>query len=424
MLLADVGWEHLALFRRATPSRAITAPPLLAILHQQTAVRPIPASAIEAADSWITEQMSDATFFEYVTAEEQVNSVEEEAELAEDVEDTVKSLRARVRQLEAAQGAARATVPPPPVRGARQTRPVLDTPPEGNPALTEEDWQRLRAAAGAPPARLAGHERAPRTVAADSGLAEEELEVSELQPPATSDSALLRLLSTQAALLEKLTATKAVDPITAALSSGSGGDSVPGSSSGTKGIAAREAFLRVFEHHQEFAEGVAKRAQQELGLSTQEPGMMRMYTERKIPVKELKTVQIFAFFLAYQWEELGEAWAARGLVMAEQIAIDNGRTQLGFLLSGLPDIDQAHLASRRTDIRPYGRLCAPPWMAAQVAFLRDVDYLENRTKLGRNQSQHEAGADKTEESEDRPRPKRPPRKPRTFQDKPTDKPEK
>ena len=297
--------------------------------------------------------------------------------------------------------------------------------------MTEEDWRRLRAAAGAPPARLAGHECAPRTAAADNGLAEEELEVSELQILATSDSALLRLLSTQAALLEKLTATKAVDPITAALSSGSGGDSVPGSFSGTKRIATREAFLRVFEHHQEFAEGVARLAQQELGLSTQEPGMMRMYTERKIPVKELKTVQIFAFFLAYQWKEcrrqgdqLGEAWAARGLVMAEQIAIDNGRTQLGYLLSGLPDIDQAHLASHQTDIRPYGRLCAPPWMAAQVAFLRDVDYLENRTKLGRNQSQHEAGADKTEESEDRPRPKRPPRKPRALQDKPTDKPEK
>ena len=125
MLLADVGWEHLALFRRATPSRATTAPPLLAILHQQTAVRPIPASAIEAADGWITEQMSDATFFEYVTAEEQVDSIheEEEAEPAEDVQDTVESLRARVRQLEAAQGAARVTVPPPPIRGARRQGP-------------------------------------------------------------------------------------------------------------------------------------------------------------------------------------------------------------------------------------------------------------------------------------------------------------
>ena len=165
---------------------------------------------------------------------------------------------------------------------------------------------------------------------------------------------------------------------------------MPGNSYGTKGIAAREAFLKVFDHPAEFPQGVARRAQQELGLSAQEPGLMRIYAERKIPMKELKTVQIFTHFLAHQWEDcrrqgdqLGEAWAARGLVMAEQLAIDQGRTQLGFLLSGLPDIDVSHLPARRTDIRRYGRLSAANWMAAQVAFLKDVDYLESRMKQSR-----------------------------------------
>ena len=132
--------------------------------------------------------------------------------------------------------------------------------------------------------------------------------------------ALLRLLSTQAQLLEKQ------GPISARKAS----------LTGQRGVAAREAFLRIFEQPSELADGVAKRAQQGLGLSSQEPAT----------IKDLKTVQIF-FSLACQikWEDyrrqgkaLGEAWAARGLVMAGQIAVDQGRTQLGFLLSGLPDI--------------------------------------------------------------------------------------
>ena len=242
-----------------------------------------------------------------------------------------------------------------------------------------------------------------------------------------------RCFATQAQLLEKLSAKPAPqDPITAALSSGSGGDNVPGSSYGTKGVAARD-FLKVFDHPAEFAEGVARRAQQELGLSTQDPGLMRMYAERKIPMKELKTVQIFTHFLAHQWgdcrrqgDQLGEAWAARGLVMAEQLAIDQGRTQLGFLLSGLPDIDVSHLPARRTDIRPYGRLSAANWMAAQVAFLKDVDYLESRMKQSRPSGHQDAPPDKSNDPEDKQpnKPRRPPRRAKAIADKPGDKSEK
>ena len=382
LLLADLSWQHLVHFRRATASRAPPGTPLLAITFEDTAVRPVAGPAREAADEWVGEQLTDATFLEYATADEVQDDIPEEGVEEVPDEDTVAFLRARVQQLEAAQAAAKA--PQPSLRGAKQTRPLLETDPSAGAALTAEDWQKLRAVAGSAPPRLAGHERAPRTTVADDLLAEEELEAAELQPAAPSDSPLLKLLSTQAQLLERL-ATPKQDAITAALGSGHGGDSGSGSSLGTRGIAARDAFLRIFENPTDLAEGIAKRAQQELGLSTQEPGMMRQYVERKVPMKNLKTVQIFSFFLAYQWEDcrrqgnqLGEAWAARGLVMAEQFAIDQGRTQLGFLLSGLPDIDTSHLSSRRTDVRPYGKLCAAPWMAAQVAFLKDVDYLENR----------------------------------------------
>ncbi|CAE7374234.1 unnamed protein product, partial [Symbiodinium pilosum] len=277
MVLADLSWAHLVYFRRATASRPPAGAALLALTHEETAVRPMPGPAREAADEWVTEQLSDATFLEYATAEELQEDFLEDAEPPEE-EDTVESLRARIRQMESAQGAMRA--PQPPSHGPRQTRPLLEAVPEAGATLSAEDWQKLRAVAGSPPTRLAGHERAPRATAADNALAEEELEVSEMAPATSTDG----------------------DPITAAVSSGSGGDNVPGSSYVTKGIAAREAFLNVFDHPAEFAEGVARRAQQELGLSTQEPGLMRMYAERKIPMKELKTVQIFTHFLAHQWE--------------------------------------------------------------------------------------------------------------------------
>ena len=189
MVLADLSWAHLVYFRRATASRPPAGAALLALTHEETAVRPMPGPAREAADEWVTEQLSDATFLEYATAEELQEDFLEDAEPPEE-EDTVESLRARIRQMESAQGAMRA--PQPPSHGPRQTRPLLEAVPEAGATLSAEDWQKLRAVAGSPPTRLAGHERAPRATAADNALAEEELEVSEMAPATSTDGALLR----------------------------------------------------------------------------------------------------------------------------------------------------------------------------------------------------------------------------------------
>ena len=95
--------------------------------------------------------------------------------------------------------------------------------------------------------------------------------------------------------------------------------------------------LKIFDKPAEFAAQVAKSAQFELGLEAQPPGMMRDYLERKVPLRD-------AFFAAHILEsarkadnKLIEAWAARALVMLEQWAIDQGRSQLAWLLSALPD---------------------------------------------------------------------------------------
>ena len=134
----------------------------------------------------------------------------------------------------------------------------------------------------------------------------------------------MRLLATQAQLLEKLTSAKVQDPISAALTSGAASDSASGSSTGTRGIAAREAFLKTFEHHAEL-EGIAKRAQQELGLSSQEPGMMRQYVEQgpsegpqNGPDLRLLPGPPVGGLLSAR-RRVGRSLAARGLVMAEQI---------------------------------------------------------------------------------------------------------
>ena len=126
LLLADLSWPHLVHFRRATASRASSGGTLLAITHEGNAVKPMPGPARDAADEWVTEQLSDATFLEYATAEELLEEPQDEdVDLGDNDPDLVAALRARVAQLEAAQTATRAA--PPSLRGFRQTRPLLET---------------------------------------------------------------------------------------------------------------------------------------------------------------------------------------------------------------------------------------------------------------------------------------------------------
>ena len=68
--------------------------------------------------------------------------------------------------------------------------------------------------------------------------------------------------------------------------------------------------------------------------------------------------------------------------MIEQIALDKGRCQFGWLLTGLtePDLAQISMHKQRLGIKPYAKLAAAPWVAANVAYLRDIDFLETRLR--------------------------------------------
>ena len=450
IFLVDAPWGALPYFRKSGRGNF----ELLAIRKDSQVVRPTRRAAMELADRWIAEVVDDPALGEYVTATSQLPSGrqtpdnEDEAEEAAEPgapdgeggqADVISQLQARILELEAQQNRGRLAKAQTagPLEGAPSTRgprSLFDGLQTGSPELTAQDWKRLQEMAGPQPHRLAQHENHPRaaaTQAANDELAEVELEAlaPEALPSDPGQAAMIRFLATQTQVLAQLAASRAPpsDPIAHALQGSSGSGSEAGSSvTGARGVAARDAYLRVLTKKKEFSQAVAARAQAELGLASQPPGMMRQFMERKVPIRELKTLTLMGFFFAHMWEdartqedELAEFWSARGLVMVEQWAIDNGRSQMAWLLGGLPDPDTSLLQHRRSDLRPYARLCQSTWIAAQVAYLRDIEFLEGRMKAGQRGGTAQTT---TEEAEDLTaptvpgRPRRLPRKPKGGQE--------
>lgn len=135
--------------------------------------------------------------------------------------------------------------------------------------------------------------------------------------------------------------------------------------------------------------------------------------EKKVPLGDMKLLTFMATFLAHAWEaaylakdELMLGYISRGLVFVEQAALDAGRTQMAWLLVGLPEPNWAVTTQnrRRQALQPFARLAAPQWVAANVAFLRDLDFMESRLKGTK------VGGKETIE-EDAAQPDRPPRRP-------------
>jgi len=427
ILLVDVPWSYLGLFRKPAP-RATGLPELVPFKKGDVVVRPIRESAIGAAEAWISEVIDDPALIEYQTAESQHDDEageedEGEAGEQEDASSEVIRLRARIAELQAR------TVPP-----ATQPRPGANRgartlfPDAKQESLSAEQWNQLRAAAGGPPGRMARHERKPRdpkTVVADDELAEEECGA---RPEDTSGegSLLQQLLITQTKLLERLTAGRPSDPISAALSGASGSsDSSMGSA---KGITAREAYVKLIEQQpSQVATAIRTAAAHELGHDPANPpsSLMRTYVERKMIIGEHRQLALIAHFFGHCWEaaredhnEQMEFWMARGLLMLDQFGVDQGRTTMGWLFAALPDPLWSQLQRKRSGLKPYARLAAGPWVAANCAFLRDLDYLDSRLKTaaaptGQPTTDPPADGDDDDDSKARRlrRPKRKPGKP-------------
>lgn len=102
---------------------------------------------------------------------------------------------------------------------------------------------------------------------------------------------------------------------------------------------------------------------------------------------------------------------ARAAFFVEQTALDGGRLELSWLLTGFTEPNaQFHFSIKKSPgLKPFSRLIHPLWLSANIAFLRDIDYLEGRlATLGKGKSSASVSAD-PEDSMD-PKPKRKPKK--------------
>ena len=315
--------------------------------------------------------------------------------------DVVMQLQARIADLEQALAAAPGRPPALPVVGEPQHHPAppayLFPPAQQQGGVDPNVMAQLRAMAGPPPARLSKLEReaVQKGVPQAQNLrAEADAEVIDEEEAAEaigqSSDPLHRLLALQmkqtAALANRLASKPAVDKITAVLGSDAGQ-----SSNGVKGCVARDAYLKTMEDIQLTGKQIMSNAASDLGLGPSQihSGLMREYLERRMPLGDHRLLTHMGHFLATGWQwsfeqnnEMAMGLMARGLMMVEQIAIDQGRVQFAWLLAAMPDPNLQTIAmnKKRIGIRPYAKLACAPWIAGNIAFLKDLDYLENRLK--------------------------------------------
>ena len=413
----DLPWEVLPHFHRVPASKAAAGMALIkfSVLEASNVVvvRPIASDAQAAADAWIFEE-EWGQLGDYVTGEEQPDDVEElqpatpKPVAAAEQSDVIQQLQARVLELEAKEAAGEQAKTA--YLGDRELFPGQHG--GGQPgALDGATWAKLRSIAGPTPPRLGRLEQRPKAVAMrpQSLFAKQaEAEVSaEVAPEEELDHLTQSLtdpmqkimaiqLRQQQELLSGLAPRSQGDPLSTAL--GGGGNESGSSSSGIRGCAARELFVKQIEDHCHVAQLVMKNAMKDLGVTEVYPGLMRDYIERKIPFGDMKLLTMFGHYLACGWEtsynqqdEVMMGFISRGLLFIEQAAVDSGRTQMGWLLSGYPEPNWSLTGQnkRRTSLQPFSRLSQPSWVAANVAFVKDLDFLEGRLKNTTNRTTKE-----------------------------------
>ena len=439
MFLADIPWRHVVFFRKVVSGRA-AAPELVPMTHNGNTVRPVRAAMEAAVETWIGEVVDDPALAEYITAESAAPSergsdgrasTRGPPAAAPPGGDTHEQLLARIRELEArlpsSTGVPLQVAAPGGRRGARGL--FDDVGGVDGAALTAADWGALRAAAGPAPRRMAGHERAPRPEEADlqdAQLAEVEAGAIEdgLAEPLGSSADLQRLILAQTQVLAKLAQPRTGDPLTMALSNMSKEENFLGA----KGSAARDAFVRVLSDDRATALAVRRAGAEAMGVPLDQvpSNMMLDYVERKMPVGDQKLLAMIASFAASGWrvarEENNtglESWMAKLLVFTDQASVEGGRTQLAWMLTGLSDPNFSSMSRRRQGIKQFGKLIPSTWMSANVAYIKELDFLGSR--MSGTSSTYDGGladppskpppADENHAAPKKP-PRRPPRKPK------------
>ena len=413
VLLVDLPWFYLNHILKTQVLKQTPAANILRISKDTVVLRPNAEAAMEASEVWILEHGAEELFQEYVTAQEDPDEVENGAEEEGDQQEEISRLQARIAELESQ--AKTAT----PVRPGRELFPQ-----EGDHQLSPQILEQLRGLAGPPPNRLGRLEKAfvaptakakPRTTFLD---AEREAEVAPADEFDTLAEGLtdpmqrlLALQMKQTNVLMQRMAPKHQDALTSALG---GGGSESGNSSGVRGCAARELFIKQLEDSSAVARAVLANAQRELGLpaSSIYGGLMRDYIEKKIPLGDMKLLTFVAMLYAHGWEAAFEArdelmmgHMSRGLLFIEQCAMDGGKTQFAWLLTGLPEPNWSitTVNRRRQSLQPFSRLAQPAWVATNVAFLRDLDFIETKLRAAGSKT-NATTEDPSEEKPDKIKP--------------------
>lgn len=389
--------------------------------------RPNKASAYTAADAWISAgDMDEDTAADYATGEELEPDEPGEPSMVNGAVDpsVVEALQQRILGLEqqvARHQPSRAapvsqTLPEEPTMGVMPTSkaPPLFGTPGRQSNLSAGDWSKLQKLAGPPPPRIGRAETrrgdvGPSTTAMDNAFLLEEREVEEPTPleplgggmdlalgSLSTGGSLEKLLAVQLQqnhlLLQKLVGQRSTDPVLGALS---GSDNAGGNSSGVKGCVAREAFVKAMQDLPKVGRLARQQAMKELGIpfSQEDGSLMRVYMERRMCLAEHRLLSYVTMMLVESWtvafdakDELMMGALARMLFFVEQASIDNGKLQLAWLLTGIQDPPFHLLTSRKKQpgLQPFARLCPPSWVSGNLAYLRDLDYIEGRLQaLGR-----------------------------------------
>ncbi|CAE7804751.1 unnamed protein product [Symbiodinium microadriaticum] len=380
----DVPWSWLPFLCSGAALRGSQVD-LITIKSGETVVRPIFDAAQAAAELWITTALEDPDLQESGLGEYDLDGLpledredgEADEEGAADAGELAR-LRARLHALELSAN----TAPPGPALVASLPGALL---PKLDVVLATCFLLRGRL-----PSQIAQHEREPRgalTRQADDLLAEIEagaIQDEGLAAGGSTDSVLERLFLIQTQMLARLSAGKPRSPLEAALGSGGGKDDA---SLSAKGSAARDAYVRLLKDNVAVAEQIRRLAAEELGEDVQAPppNLMRTFVEKRSPVAEHRTLALVRVFAAHGWEQAREkwnadleAWCSRLLMFTDQCATEGGRTQLGWLLTGLPDPAWSSMVRRRQGVRPFSRLCPSLWLSANVAYLREMEWISSR----------------------------------------------
>lgn len=439
-IIADFSEGCCSAFRRGPAIRNRISPEFLRLKVEDTVARPSARAAWQASEDWIAEMAEDDSMNEYLTAAEEVQPIHDAVDSGAEGEgtaDLVAQLQARIMELESAQRspathsqAPRVTILPEPPTRVPQPTQLFGMPGAHTGELDASTVNRLKSLAGPPPSRLSGFVGARAKAAPtlrQNAYAEQQAEAVEAteieQVLDQTTDPLQKILALQmqqtAALVQKLVKPP-VDPITGALGSESGSSS----SSGVRGCVARDAFLRTFDDVVGTGRIITQNAAQDLGLTESQidSGLMRLYVEKRIPLGDQKMLTYLAQFMACSWQiayeqadELTLGLMGRGVMMVEQFCLDGGRCQFGWLLSGMtePNFGQISMNRRRLGLKPYSKLAAAPWVAANVAYLKDLDFLEGRLK-------NQKATDRPEDKEENPKQWQPRRKKKGNKDDPQD----